>query len=398
MADGAVEKWKDTAVKAIILDPSALSAVSPTALRAYATSEGWARLEAFGDHSDVYVRGDARTELIIPGTTSLVDYAAVVSSLLGAISAIEGRDELELYRDLVGADHDVIRVRAPGAEPDGSIKIDDGVEVVREARDLVLAAACSATEPRATYRAGKMKEASGYMDRVRLGQTEQGSYVVTMLAPIPPALQPQAELWPALTAEPFERLVTRRLSFGLATARQIAKEAVRGRVGIEAFRDAVPSGVSANLCEALSSLIERGHGLSVSVTWARTRPAPERMSTVEYTAEEGIVLGEAARVIRTQEPRPDERLTAYVLALDRKLEAYDGRLTLKTFLDGQPTSVRTKLPKEMYEKAIAAHADKEAVVITGDLVRKGQRWHLENPRDLALVMSEGDDEDETGTN
>jgi hypothetical protein len=272
--DGEIAIGED-GVKAHIIDPQALRAISPLALSSYARAEKWVKEESFGDHSDVYVKPGVG-EIIIPGTEALGDYVAVVSNLIERFAAVEGRNELQVYRDLVGSDRDVVRVRAPRAEADGSIQIDAGVDIVLHARDMLLSAACAAKDPRAAYRARKIKDAASYMDRVHLGQTEQGSFVVTLLAPVPPNLnQPeQIELWPSLAEEPFERLVTRRLSTALAAAQGAAERSIRGE-GMDAFDAVVMSGVSANLCEALTNLIERGDGLEVSITWSKTRLAPE---------------------------------------------------------------------------------------------------------------------------
>ena len=152
-------------MKAIIQDNEALAAISPAALSAYIRAEGWARTESFGEHSDVYVR-DGAGELVVPGTSQLSDYTLVLSEILQRLAKFENRDEIALYRDLVVSDKDVIRVRAPQADDDGSIKIEAGVELVLHARDLLLSAACSAREPRAMYRAGKIKDATLYMNRV----------------------------------------------------------------------------------------------------------------------------------------------------------------------------------------------------------------------------------------
>ena len=67
-------------------------------------------------------------------------------------------DELSLYRDLVTADRDVIRVRA-GGKDDGAVALSDGVSLVSGARDMLLAAACSLSNPRPLYRAGANRRA-----------------------------------------------------------------------------------------------------------------------------------------------------------------------------------------------------------------------------------------------
>ena len=55
---------------------------------------------------------------------------------------------------------------------------------------MLLAAACAARNPQPFYRAGSNKEAMDYMRRVKLGQTEHGSFVVTLLCPFRRCSQP----------------------------------------------------------------------------------------------------------------------------------------------------------------------------------------------------------------
>ena len=375
-------------MKVEIIDHEALAALSPLAIAAYAIAEGWTRYEKFGTHSDVFVRADA-PELIIPGTSKIGDYSSVVQDLIRTISVVEGRDEIQVFRDLSGSDRDVIRVRSPDADDVGSIRIDEGVELFLNAREMLLSAACSANDPRPSYRAGKNKEASAYMERVRLGQTEQGSFIVSLLAPVPPSLEPptQTELWPSVEDEPFDRLVTRTLASGLGGAKDASEYAVRG-AGLQAFHSAVALGVSANLCESLGSLIQRSGGIDVSITWAKTRPTPEARRVVEFSREDGEVLKEAARKLRDQEPRPDERVEGYVTGLDRTVQQDEGRITLKTFIDGKPVSVRTRLDPDAYRTAVAAHDEKSAVSMSGDLRRQGQRWWLDHPRILSVSRDE----------
>ena len=113
---------------------------------------------------------------------------------------------------------------------------------------MLLAAACSLREPQALYRAGANKEAADLLSRVRLGQTEQGSFVVALVISIPPPI-------PTLFGDseefdaPIERRMTTRLIEALDAARSATESTVAGDG--EAFARVVDKGVSANLCEAL---------------------------------------------------------------------------------------------------------------------------------------------------
>ena len=182
-------------MKTSIQDRDALLAVSPVALSAYARAEGWSKEEAYGDFSDIYV-ADGLPEIILPRTENLGDYADVVSTLIGIFARVADVDELTLYRDLVTADRDVIRMRAADSD-DGTVSMIEGVDFVRGASEIVLAAACSYFKPQPLFRAGANREARAYLRQMRLGQTEQGSYVVTLLSPVvPPPMQLTLDLRP----------------------------------------------------------------------------------------------------------------------------------------------------------------------------------------------------------
>ena len=372
-----------------IRDKEPLSEISPAALSAYARAEGWRRTDNYGDSSDVYV-SDGLPEIILPRTQRLGDYANVVSQLIEIFADVAGTDELSLYRDLVTADRDVIRVRAAEGD-DGAVPVSDGINLVCGAHDMVLAAACSLRDPRPVYRAGANKEAMGYVNNIRMGQTEQGSFVVTLLTPVvsPPMQQP---LIPDLTHndDSIERKMTKRLASALRATRQATESVVGGDT--DAFFQAVENGVSANLCEALVRLIEPFPTLDVSLIWARTHPMNTAREVVRFAKGDAPILREAARLFRNREPRPDVRLVGLVHRLKRD-EREVGTITLRAYIDEQMQSVVAVLSQSDYARAIQAHKEKAPVVAEGDLERYGQRWRLLNPR-IAGVIPQQDMSDE----
>ena len=367
-----------------IRDEEALRAVSPAALAAYARAAGWSKLESYGDHSDVYVADDV-PEVILPRTERLGDYTTVVARLIYIFAKVADRDELSLYRDLVTADRDVVRVRVTESD-DGSLTVNSGVDLITGARDLLLAAACSLREPQPLYRAGANKEAIDFLNRVRLGQTEQGSFAVALLTPMVPA--PVPTLFPECVEsdEPMERRMTRRLTEALVAARQATESAFEDQgVG---FANAVEKGVSANLCEALVKLIGPFPVLDVSVTWARTWPMPSARQVVGFGRADAPILHEAARNFRNREPQLDTELFGMVQRLKRDEADLGGMIYLSTPIDGKTVSVAIALRQSDYEKAIQAHRDRAPVMLKGDLERSGQRWRLLNPRVISVIRDE----------
>ena len=364
-------------MKVSIRDTDALRAVSPAALSAYARVAGWRRQEPYRVHSDIYA-GEARPEIIVPRTERLGDYASAVAALIETFAQVAGQDELTVYRSLVIADRDVVRVRAAESD-DGSVTLSQGADLIGGARDMLLSAACSLRDPRPVYRAGANREAADLLKRVRLGQTDQGSFVVTLLTPAVPPPMPALFPDPEDLNAPIERRMTRRLVEALSAARGAVERMAAGEEG--AFGESVASGVSANLCEALARIIEPFPTLDVGVSWARTRPMTAASGTVvQFGWADTAVLREAARSLRDRAPRPDVRLHGFVRLLKRGQADDDGTIGLVADVDGQRQSVVAVLEREDYERAVQAHRDRALVVLAGDLDRIGQRWRLLNPR------------------
>lgn len=376
-------------MKAHILDTEALCAISPAAIAAFARSEGWFKVEGYGARADVYAGGD-RPEIIVPRTDLVADYASAVSRLIEAFAKRTERDELAVYRDLVGADRDVVRVRVDTAEHDGSVALEAGVKIVAQARDMLLAAACAARSLQPVYRPDANGEANDYLRRVKLGQTEQGTYVVTLLAPVPPLIgavggPPWAPArspawstaWADLDDEPLERRVTRRLMDALQAARDAAEKTLAGDGA--AFESAVTAGVSANLCEAVAGLLDESSGVDISVTWARTRPTPETLRKVAFSSKDAEVLREAARTLRQRQPRVNVTLFGTVHQLKANHAEVEGVVTLMALVDDRVRPVKAVLDQANYSIAVRAHAANMPVVATGDLEHLehlGGRWQM----------------------
>ena len=362
--------------------------VSPLALSAYARAEGWVKVDTYGDHSDVY-DGKGLPEIILPRTKNLGDYARVVARLIEIFASVAELSGLELYRDLVTADRDVIRARVD--EGDDTVDLNQGANLIAGARDMLLATACSLNDPRPAYRAGANREANDFLKQVRLGQTEPGSFVVTLL---PPVIAPPVQASLLTVPEGFSPLARRmsiQLSIALLATRSATEQTIGGDAG--AFSDTVSHGVSANLCEALVQMVEPFPALDISVTWARTRPMPQARSRVRFTKDHVPILSEAANSFRDREPRTDVSLFCTVHRLRRDDRETDGTVTFRASIQGRTQSVTAVLNQSDYNRVTDAHREKDPVIVEGDLERFGQRWRLSNPRIVEVITSGGAEDD-----
>lgn len=366
-----------------------LSAVAPRALNAYLVAQGWRQIEPYGEAGHIYGLDSFDQEILVPSAV-LGDYGRRVNEIVETLSLAEARDRRAILRDLSLTDFDLVRVRLPEAADDGSVPLDTGVTLFQEARNLLLAAACSASRPQRAFRAGRNQQASRYLQTVRLGQTEQGSFVANLLSPVPPNLVDQDEHRNYPPNEPFSRLVTLQLVSGLMSVRDAVASVNQGD-NIRAFERKVQLGVSSNLCDAITNLldIDNRKSLDVSVRWSLTRRSQVEQPRLRFTESDIPVLKEATQILKDRQDLPNERLEGYVTALARGQVQRRGRVTIRGMIDGTMSSVRVDFAPSDYSLITEAHDMRWVVSLEGDLRREGQRWVLDNPRDI-LVFEDDD--------
>ena len=232
-----------------------------------------------------------------------------------------------------------MRLRAPARDAvDGSLAIETAVSFVESARDLMLAAACAAIDKRSYFATRKAQQATDYLQRVRMGQTERGSFVLTILSPVPPNLKSeQGALFAVEPPDPYERTVTRTLARSLAAGAAAAETAV-AQGDMQPFIDAVQWGVSANLCEAIVRIshVSIDEGIDVAIAWSPSRMvAAETPHRIRLQGDAIPVIEEAGRLFRETSPVDDFELQGAVIGLHRLEGALIGRITVAGFVESQ---------------------------------------------------------------
>lgn len=379
-------------MRVTIRDEGVLRAVQPREIVTYLRSRGFREAGGGGTATGLWRFGEGENEIevLVPMEPGYRDFASRVLDVLRALEIAEERSQLDILRDLRASTADVIRLPARRADNrDGGIPINEGLSFYASARELLMAAACAAIEPKSYYATRRPAQASRYLDQARFGQTEQSSYVVTIVSPVPPKLSGES-IGEEAVEEPFERQVVATLMRAVAGARSAAERAaVTGDLGH--FQEAVAVGVSANLCQALVGL-SRGcdQELDLSVSWSPARPGPrDAPSRVRVPVGSLPVFEEAARIFRATSAEPEFELRGYVSHLDRQEAATEGTVTIRGFVEGRLRAVELRLGEPEYGLAVRAHAERLSVFCVGELKKRGPSFVLENARQFAVESGGG---------
>jgi hypothetical protein len=378
-------------MRVTVRELAALQAVPPQNVALYLAAHGWRTVDERPGLFSLWTHPESATSrALAPSSQNLGDYALRIQQLLESLERFENRSQAEILSDLFMPYSDVFRVRhTADGWPSDTIFLDAAAELVFNARRLVLAAASAAARRQATYAPRKPESAESYIKRVRMGHTERGSFVITIISPIfiSGSLFQDRE-----QPEPFERRVTRTLFEAVDAAIVAALESERLQ-DLSPFKGTLEKGVSANLCDALVGLEEKTGAVDVdlSMAWApgRDLPIPNVPNTIRVPSKALPALKEASRELKDAGSEAVLLRGAIIhLHSEWKLQRSDSatasEITVAGYIDGDVRKVNVTLPMDDYLRAVEAHKNGQLVRMRGLMERAGRSWVLLHPYDLTF--------------
>lgn len=375
-------------MKTRILDKEPFLLLNPVDMAAYLKTTGWIKHEDQPGYRSIWHKqyhGET-ADLLLPADRTIGDYLHRMIDAVRLVAALEQRSETELLSDLQLASTDVFRVRLVFTEAsDGTIPLLQGERLVESTRELFLAAGLAVNSKRAYFATNRPDEVRQFVQNLRLGQSERGSYVITVLSRVAPELKSDnlfGELEP-----PFERKALVGLNHALLALHNAVDQATTNFTA-KVFQDAIPQGVSANLCSALVGMGTENpqptDQLRFGFTWARTRPIDSQApQEVIFRAETIPIIQEAARVLKATAPMEDQEIEGYVVKLQQRDPG--GIATVATVIEGQQRKVTIELPEDDHLRAIEAYEKRILISCRGRLTKFGQLYSLKEPGRVHLL-------------
>jgi hypothetical protein len=383
-------------MKVQIIDNDIFSSVEPEAITRYLLTNGWSEVRRVDGEMIIFgkVGGRGKRPLLwMPISNDLSDYAPMVARLIRTVAEEVDKSEIQIIDDLeTVAIGDIIRIRSfdPLDLNDHTLPLSDGMSLLNRARAMALAGGSSAIEHRPVQPRRPNTEVRQFVRNLRLGQTERGSFLLRLISPIIDIKSGEYLEFQGMDRIPFSRRAVTELVKGLNALNDAASEnEERGRFLFNSFLEMVPSGVSANLCEALLDPDEK-EGLTrpieVSVTWSYAVKSPDHLPVQPIAFKPSVIpyIRQAAKEFRAQNPEIIN-IKGWVNILERESRAGPGLIRIHSRIDGKPRSVRVHLDIDSYNQAIDAHKRGEVISVTGTLIVEGSVYRLENPQGFHIM-------------
>jgi hypothetical protein len=356
--------------------------VSAADVSGYLASKGWERDGEWRGASIWHLGETAR--LLIPDLRDFDDTDQLIREAVAKIAGYEARPERDVWQDIAEPSVDAQYYRLHPDAPSGSIPLPAGVKAAASILEILRVTAIATEQgTRMRIEGRRTSTVDTFLHRVLLGSAAPGSYILTARMPAGSVGNGQLDLFDS-PREFSGRAVAAQLRTALDAARNAAEQTLSGRGALDPFYDAVESGVSGNLCKALSDLGGEGRDqpFEIGFSWARAVPGQETAPEISFTSDMPRVLARAADELTALARSGTAQISGPITHLrDEPNEPSRIKVRGVVQLPGQPKFPRGSLwvilTGPQYQEAIEAHRLGRHVEAQGRLTTTRRRLELQ---------------------
>ncbi|ALE16783.1 hypothetical protein AMC99_01491 [Altererythrobacter epoxidivorans] len=337
----------------------------------FLTLQGFNFSEDLGGRGAVYVSKDGRY-VVVPTTKNIDDLEMRLIKLINDLSRLLDSDRERIARSISSIGFDTLRVRTGIGASSVSVDLDDAIETLNNSYSLIDYAAVFATseKPVSYVRGRRTNEVSKYLDTVRMGQTEPGSFVITLLLP--------TQRTDSLLGNESEHInIGRRVSNSLANGLEASKIQPNELLQLSPV-------FPANFATALAEIV----ALSPRVEIGVHQSMEQRIRKVEFQRRDEDTLREIADQLAPRAETWKRKLSGTVVGVTEPRGQRNGTLILEARFGDDLKHVR--IPFERGDRKLVIDAfDQKAELsleVQGLIVKSaGGRYSMEQPTDFACV-------------
>lgn len=334
-----------------------------------------------GENENIIVyRNSVNAELLFP-KQSIDDIEYIIDRNINILASTLSCEPEKLLKIILNRIDDEFKFQIIHDDvSNGTIPLDDGMKLIEGGKELLTSSANSLISPKPYYLGKNNQTIIEYLDKIRLGQTEIGSYIVNIFVDIK-----DHEKQELFDENYFGRKVSRRVLSNLQELNSTVKDYKKNNK-IEIFDEAVANGISANLCKSILDLggeiNERDVHIAVKIQ--NILEIEDFEEFVEIRKEDLRIIHKGYEHLMNTEKINDFELSGYVTKLNRDENHYNGEISIATYINEKQRKVKAVLTSEQYDIAILAHKEQEMIFIRGDLIMETRRAEIVSIQDVYI--------------
>lgn len=361
--------------------------INPFAFVKYLKDTHWMQFQTKRDYIKIFQfeRESDFYQVTIPMEKSLHDYKEAMYKAVRTVADVESKSVEQLMLYLLNPNTDILKIRLDKKDVEaGSILFDDAIRMYENVKKLLAATALDIIHPKKYHQGRIGDDILSFLSNCRYGQTEIGSYVVSVVCPFAELDANNRFHQLSIFSEEEQcrnsltRKVTSRLMSNISTIKQHIDDGEISSL-LDIDND---SAISANFYEALIGLNLSCDDARVEflAEWSPVVKPPDNIeqrvllthdyyepiqATIDHLKEETSKATKIIGKIKKLESSPDAQTRT------------TGKITV-VYLDEteRPKTVTVRLEKNDYDKAIEAHEKGAHIEVIGELL-PGRRATME---------------------
>lgn len=372
-----------------------INQLDPNLLAKYLQQNGWKLLKTKKDYIKVlqyFIKGRLDKQVNIPLDRELGDYITSLRNALNTVATVEKRSYEDLLNSLMYYTSDTIKIRLnrPSVVA-GSIVMDDAINMFSNVKKLIEAAAMDLSCPKVLHRGRMTSTVQNFIDNCRFGQTEIGSYIITVICPLSKDDAANGVRANILSDEElYDASMARQVTDRIMRTINTLKNDLDTLIEIDNSTRMIGYHMSSNFVDALSglNLDHEDAELEFMVNWA-----PVAKKKTDYDNKVRISHAYYDRLIDLSnrikaKHTEDFDICGKVIRLESELEEdnyYYGKVTIAYVGEGRTKRKQTMwVDKANYDLAVKAHFNGSLVHVVGEK-------HEDNSIDIARFEIEKSD-------
>lgn len=362
---------------------STLKQITPTALEQYILAKGFKFVEQWGAFESRYNRTDNGTsqELVVPTTNDVDDFTVRTAEVISKLSSFSDQDVMTVLRNIAAFGYDIFRIKINEGRLSTSLIIDDAIDTLYNGLELVesSAAVVNAGHPIKSIRGRRPNSVREYIDSVRMGQTEEGSFILTLLLPV--AFSDQNPSLPKTVNEPFGRLVSDKFEETLTAAKQLSK-----KNGAADYETAFNAGLTSNFSHALTKIVERTGKVGLNISSGNSDTSPRKVYNTKFKERDAEVFEKFSTKYSEDEIHIRTEVVGTITNIQEANLRSPGSVTLSAKVDGITKNIKLPFTHSDRDTIIRAFDQKSEKYLSasGIITKNGNRYVLEQSSNLQV--------------
>ena len=318
-------------------------------------------------------------QIKVPCNREFEDYSEAIYSAVEKISKTENKSVEQVILELLNPMSDILRVRQVSKNVEnGSILVEDAINLFDNAKKMLLNATLDILNYKKVYKGRIPEEVSNFINNCRYGQTEIGSYVISLVCPFMDIIGAGKIKQLSLFSEEdtAAHSLTRRATKKVIDSINLIKDTLEQGEDLTKLIENTENPISVSFMESLANLnlSQEDNSIEITAKWAptvnvnRAKKDSAVISHDYYSPLKTIV-----EKYKTDDEKMNVTLEGKIYQLDAKPKVENrkkGNARLIYIAGDSSRKISVELKKPDYDEAIYAHANGRTVRISGERKNK----------------------------